>query len=270
MNPLEVLTTASGTWHGSNTLQDPNTGKPEESFTTAMVTPVLGGRFVRVDYTWGYQGKPQEGSLLVGFDPTSGDVSGHWIDTWHMGRKGMACVGTTSDGTISVKGSYAAPPGPDWGWRIDITTEPLRITHTNIDPDGREELAAEGDYLRSVLFKATGPIGDTDTNALPVKDIGPAVGYYTQCLGFTLVSKDQTTAKLKRDDVEIGLAVNGQDPEQASCWFSVVDVDGLWREFDAKGIGPGIIDQQVYDSKPYRVFFAKDCNGVCFCFTQPA
>ena len=102
-----------------------------------------------------------------------------------------------------------------------------------------------------------------------MKEIGPAVGYYTQCLGFSLVSKDKTTAMLKRDDVQIGLAVNGQDPEQASCWFSVGDVDALWRELDAKGIGPGIIDEQEYDGKPYRVFFAKEPYGVCFCFTQP-
>ena len=35
------------------------------------------------------------------------------------------------------------------------------------------------------------------------------------------------------------------------------------------GIAPGIIDEQEYDGKPYRVFFAKDPYGVCFCFTQP-
>ena len=120
-----------------------------------------------------------------------------------------------------------------------------------------------------VFFKAVGPIGDTDVNALPVKEIGPAVGYYTQCLGFSLVSKDHSTARLRRDDVEIGLAVNGEDPEQASCWFSVGDVDALRREYDAKGIGPGIIDEQEFDGKPYRVFFAKEPYGVCFCFTHP-
>src|SRR4051812_34251791 len=113
MNPIDALTAAAGQWLGTNTLQDPNTGKPEETPSTATVTPVLGGRFIRVDYTWSYQGKPQEGSLLVGFDPESGEVSGHWIDTWHMGRKVLACVGATADGAISVKGSYAAPPGPD-------------------------------------------------------------------------------------------------------------------------------------------------------------
>ena len=58
------------------------------------------------------------------------------------------------------------------------------------------------------LFRAIGPIGDTDTDALPVKELGPAVGYYTQCLGFSLVSKNGSTARLRRGDVEIGLAVN--------------------------------------------------------------
>ena len=151
MNPVEALTAVAGHWSGSNTLQDRNTGKPEESPSTVMVTPVLGGRFVRLDYTWGYQGKPQEGSLLVGFDPKSGEVSGHWIDTWHMGRKVLACVGTAADGTITVRGSYPAPPGPDWGWRIEIAPgeDALRITHTNIDADGTEDLAAEGVYSRA-------------------------------------------------------------------------------------------------------------------------
>jgi hypothetical protein len=122
---------------------------------------------------------------------------------------------------------------------------------------------------RSVFFRAVGPIGDTDTSALPVKELGPAIGYYTQCLGFTLVAKDETTAKLRRDEVLIGLAVNGRDPEQASCWFSVGNVDALWQEFEAKGISPGIIDEQEYDGEPYRVFFAKEPYGVCFCFTHP-
>ena len=97
---------------------------------------------------------------------------------------------------------------------------------------------------QSAFFKAVGPIGDTDPNALPVKEIGPSVGYYTQCLGFSLVSKDLASAVLKRDDVQIGLAVNGRDPDQASCWFSVGDVDALWHEFDTKCIAPGIIDEQ--------------------------
>jgi Protein of unknown function (DUF1579) len=151
VNPVESLAACAGSWRGANTLQDPNTGKPEESPSTVTVTPVLDGRFVRLDFTWAYQGKPQEGSLLVGFDPKSGEVSGHWIDSWHMGRAVLACKGTAAEGTIAVRGSYAAPPGPDWGWRIEITpgSEALRITHTNIDADGTEDLAVEGIYSRA-------------------------------------------------------------------------------------------------------------------------
>jgi hypothetical protein len=152
MSALEKLTACAGTWSGTNTLQDPNTNKPDKSDSTVTVTPVLAGRFVRIDYTWGYQGKPQEGSLLVGFDPKTGKVSGHWIDTWHMGRIALNCVGSSpTEGHIAVRGSYAAPPGPDWGWRIEIATgeDALRITHTNIDADGTEDLAAEGVYSRA-------------------------------------------------------------------------------------------------------------------------
>lgn len=270
MNPLEALAARGGNWIGTNTLHDPNTGKPEESPSTLAITPLLGGRFARADYTWSYQDKPQEGSLLIGFEPKSGEVTGHWIDTWHMGHAVLACTGSARDAVIAIRGSYAAPPGPDWGWRIEIRPgDTLRITHTNIFPDGKEEPAVEAGYTRGATFHAAGPIGATDPLALPVKEIGPAVAFYTRCLGFSLAEKDQTTARLRRDEVEIGLAVNGRDPEQASCWFSVGDIDALWREYEARGIGPGPITRQEYDGKPHRAFFAREPYGVCFCFTQP-
>jgi lactoylglutathione lyase len=123
---------------------------------------------------------------------------------------------------------------------------------------------------REVVFEAVHPIGDTDTNALPAKVIGPAVGYYTQCLGFTLVRRDQTTAVLQRDGARIGLAVNGRDPEQASCYFPVSDIEALRRELDGKGIEPGEVHLQEHDGRRFRVFFAKEPYGVCFCFGQPA
>ena len=121
-----------------------------------------------------------------------------------------------------------------------------------------------------VVFKGVFPIGDTDTSALPVKDLGPAIGYYTQVLGFTLVSKDSEKAILRRDDAEIGLAKNGADPEQASCYFSVSDVVALRAELDAKGIEPSPVRQDTHEGKTYNVCFAKEPYGVCFCFGQPA
>ena len=151
MNPVEALTAAAGQWSGTNTLQDPNTGKPEESPSTVTVTPVLGGRFVRLDYTWGYQGKPQEGSLLVGFDPKSGEVSGHWIDTWHMGRTVLACIGTAGRRDDRRPGLLPRASRPRLGLadRDPPGADALRITHTNIDADGTEDLAVEGVYSRA-------------------------------------------------------------------------------------------------------------------------
>lgn len=152
MNAVEALIAAAGRWRGTNTLQDPFSGRPEASPSAAEVTPILGGRFARIDYTWAYQGAPQEGSLLVGFDPKTGEGAGHWIDTWHMGRAILACKGAGSaGGAIALRGSYPAPEGPDWGWRIEVIPGPdaLRIVHTNIEPDGTESRAVEGVYERA-------------------------------------------------------------------------------------------------------------------------
>ncbi|MCW3099278.1 MAG: Glyoxalase/Bleomycin resistance protein/Dioxygenase superfamily [Chthonomonadaceae bacterium] len=120
-----------------------------------------------------------------------------------------------------------------------------------------------------VVFQAVYPIGDTDTNALPVKDLGPAIGYYIHVLGFSLVEKDEQKAVLKRDAVQIGLARNGHDPEQASCYFAVSDVAVLRAELEGKDIEPSPMRLDEHDGKAYRVFFAKEPFGVCFCFGQP-
>src|SRR4051794_16574495 len=151
MTPVESLAALAGAWCGASTLQDPHTGKPEESPSALAVVPVLGGRFVRLDYTWGYQAQPQEGSLLVGFDGKTGAVSAHWIDTWHLGRAALACAGTSDGETITVRGSSPAPPGPDWGWRIDLAprADAIRVVMFNVFPaelGGKEELAVEANY----------------------------------------------------------------------------------------------------------------------------
>jgi catechol 2,3-dioxygenase-like lactoylglutathione lyase family enzyme len=121
-----------------------------------------------------------------------------------------------------------------------------------------------------VLFQGVYPIGDTNIDTLPVQELGPAIGYYTQVLGFALVSKHDNRAVLKRDAVTIGLEKNEADPEQASCYFAVSDVDALRHELDAKGIEPSAIRVDEHAGRQYRVFFAKEPYGVCFCFGQPA
>jgi hypothetical protein len=151
MSGLDGLIACAGNWRGSSTLQDPMSNLADESESTATVTPVLGGRFVRIDYTWSYGGNGQEGSLLVGLQKKAGTATAHWIDSFHNGEKVMALSGSASDdGAITVRGSYSVPGHPDWGWRIDITPgETLRIVHHNVWPEGKEDLAVESTYTRA-------------------------------------------------------------------------------------------------------------------------
>ena len=103
-------------------------------------------------YTWAESNKPQDGLLLIGQSGPVGAVQAAWVDGWHMGDQMMHCQGAAgSDGALSVKGSYAVPPGPDWGWRIDILPgegERFRLIMYNITPEGQEYLAVEAVYSR--------------------------------------------------------------------------------------------------------------------------
>jgi Protein of unknown function (DUF1579) len=153
MTALDRLIACAGNWSGTNRLQVSESELPEDSPSTAIVTPVLAKRFVRIDYTWAYHEKPQEGSFLIGYEAKTDRASAHWIDSWHMSNMVMVCSGIVSEnGGINVLGSYAAPPGPDWGWRVIIGPEDgqrLSVVMFNIDPDGREYFAVESIYTRA-------------------------------------------------------------------------------------------------------------------------
>ena len=120
--------------------------------------------------------------------------------------------------------------------------------------------------MSTVTFQSVSPIGDTDIKALPVSALGPAIAYYTHVLGFTLVVKTDKSAVLSRDGAEIVLEMNDKDPGQASCYFAVSDVDALHAEYTAMGIEPSSPRVDEYGGKRFRVFFAKEPYGVCFCF----
>lgn len=153
MASLDELLKCAGEWRGTNRLYLSPDCPADESASRVTVTPLLGGRLVRVAQWWSREGAEQEGSLLIGHDPKTGIATGHWIDTFHMGRKVMACTGSVGeDGAVDLRGSYAAPPGPDWGWRITIgrgAEGGLEIVMYNIDPEGNEALAVRATHERA-------------------------------------------------------------------------------------------------------------------------
>jgi len=143
VNAFDKLLASSGAWEGTNRVQV-STGEPmHESPSRIVVTPMLRDTFIRLDQTWTWEGKEQVGAMLIGHNRKSEKASIHWIDTFHNGFKVMACAGNFNpQGTLIVHGNYPAPPGPDWGWRIEIPVVKegrLKIDMFNIDPTGKED-----------------------------------------------------------------------------------------------------------------------------------
>jgi hypothetical protein len=141
-----------GEWRGTKLLYlEPPPAPALSSPSKLSVKPVAGGSFLQFDYDWTYKGTEQSGVLLFGCDEEN-VASAAWVDSFHMSTKIMSCTGPATDGSAKLSGSYAAPPGPDWGWRITIRSvspNELAIVMHNISPEGQEDLAVQIDYTRS-------------------------------------------------------------------------------------------------------------------------
>jgi catechol 2,3-dioxygenase-like lactoylglutathione lyase family enzyme len=121
-------------------------------------------------------------------------------------------------------------------------------------------------------IKAVYPVSHEDTNALPVKNLGPAIAFYEAVLGFSAVSRGASTAVLTRDGIRIGLVRQGDhEPGQAgSLAFEVDDLEAMHRELQARGGNPGEFGIDEWGGKQHRTFFLREQeNGYCYCFYRP-
>lgn len=152
MSVDQKLTDLVGEWKGTNKLHLPWTPVPiRESDSTAIVKTKMNGQFLAIEYTWSYEGQPQEGMLVLGCDPNSTAVQAVWTDSWHSKDVLMLCNGTASDGgKVSVLGYYSVPDNPDWAWRTEITPgeKTFRYAMYNVSPEGSEQLAVETEFER--------------------------------------------------------------------------------------------------------------------------
>jgi hypothetical protein len=154
MSVPEILDKLVGKWRGVNRLH--TTWVPEnpvrESVTRAIVELTARGRFLKFEYDWTFDNALQEGLILIGDEQASDSIKAFWIDSWHLSDKFMVSEGArTPDGTISLKGFYAVPDHPDWGWRTDLEPEhenSFKITMYNVSPEGEETLAVEMEFER--------------------------------------------------------------------------------------------------------------------------
>ncbi len=142
----------SGEWEGTDQLYlEPPPAAAAVSASRLSVRAVAGESFLQFSYDWAFDGEAQSGVLLLGCDEENA-ASVAWGDSFHMSKKIMFCTGSVAEGAVDVRGSYAAPPGPDWGWRITIrsvTPDELQIVMHNISPEGEEDLAVQADYRRA-------------------------------------------------------------------------------------------------------------------------
>lgn len=150
-HPLGGVT---GAWAGEYKLWLDPADPAIECPTTAEVDAAANGRFLVIRYTWSFDGKPHDGLILVGADEKAGELNAQWVDSFHNGDRIMSCSGRApaEDAEVSVLGSYAAPTGPDWGWRtlLEHSTrdDVLRMVMYNIQPGEAEQLAVEAVYRR--------------------------------------------------------------------------------------------------------------------------
>jgi hypothetical protein len=152
MRTLDDFLICSGEWQGTNRVQLGNSEPVHESSSRVVVTPIVRQKLIRVDQTWCWMDQRQIGAMLIGYDRASDTVSLHWVDTFHTSKEVMSCTGSFDPlGKLIVHGSYASPPGPDWGWRIEISWidgSELRIDMFNIDPSGKEDRGVWASFAR--------------------------------------------------------------------------------------------------------------------------
>ncbi|HPQ39417.1 MAG TPA: DUF1579 family protein [bacterium] len=142
-----LLSRSLGKWKGTKKLWLAPGKKCRESDISVEVSDTALGRCAVIKYEWSFAGEPQEGVLVLNTDYGKGSIQASWVDSFHVANGIMILKGGfTEQDTIDLLGSYAAPPGPDWGWRIILSLpkpNTIRILSYNVTPGGDEQLAIE-------------------------------------------------------------------------------------------------------------------------------
>jgi uncharacterized glyoxalase superfamily protein PhnB len=108
---------------------------------------------------------------------------------------------------------------------------------------------------------------------LPSKDVGAAVAYYVERLGFRLAFQDSEHAPryagVRRDEVEIHLQwhdpAEWQAVERPMLRFVVADLDALYEEYAGAGVfhAGTALRETPWGTREFA-FYDRDQNGLTF------
>jgi hypothetical protein len=150
----KVLRTALGNYTGESLLHmawlEDESQRIHKSPSSATVSETAQSTAIQITYQWEFEGTPQSGTCLLTFGDDH-SATAAWTDSWHMVNQILHSKGEwCSPSEVSVLGHYAAPPGPDWGWRSTFSASDsggFRLQMFNIMPDGTEIWAVDANYL---------------------------------------------------------------------------------------------------------------------------
>jgi lactoylglutathione lyase len=122
-------------------------------------------------------------------------------------------------------------------------------------------------------FKGIYPIGNSDPQAMPVRDSNTAAKFYTDKLGFQVRARINSSPKsiiIGRDQIDIKLVENGQDPLAHSCFIDIDtdDIDAAYATMQYLGLDVSNRRTDKNGDEVYEVFFLRDPEGLCYCIGQ--
>lgn len=144
---------AKGLWRGKSQLNQPWLAPEKrisESTSHLHIDTDAHNAFATVTYTWEYEGKRHEGTMLICMAKKTMAVEIGWVDSWHQSTGVLHLTGTESEARpVKTKGLYSAGK-ETWGWTIalDLKDEHLILTMENVTPAGEAEWAVRATYKR--------------------------------------------------------------------------------------------------------------------------
>lgn len=149
----KAIKEARGLWKGKNKLNLPWLAPEKrvtESESSLHVETDSQGKYATITYIWGYEGKREEGTIILTQGAKSSHVQMGWADSWHESDAVLHLKGEEAPtGSVKCKGEYAAGKKL-WGWTIEIVADhdKLMLRMENVTPAGEATWAMEAHYTR--------------------------------------------------------------------------------------------------------------------------